>query len=120
MLEEINGRNVEESLPMLDEVDYETAVSHGCLSWAHGFMQNWAVGQTHWLGNVGLHLQKVDEKVVRCIAVVDHPFSFAALAMQKVTFKMANMKMEIDPYTIVIPYVESEGDSKDIPGLEVI
>ena len=109
MLEEINGRNVEESLPMLDEVDYETAVSHGCLSWAHGFMQNWAVGQTHWLGSVGLHLQKIDEKVVRCIAVVDHPFSFAALAMQKVTFKMANMKMEIDPYTIVIPYVESEG-----------
>ena len=40
--------------------------------------------------------------------------------MQKVTFKMANMKMEIDPYTIVIPYVESEGESKDIPGLEVI
>ena len=108
-------------LPELDEVDVKAALSHENLSWAHGFMNAYEVGQMQWLNSIGVHIQKVTENTVRCVAVIDHGFSFAGLMMMKMTFEAANIELELAPYTLVIPYipaVEVE-TSESAPGLEV-
>ena len=122
--QETAPREVPRDLPELDEVDVAAALSHENLSWAHGFMNAYRVGQTQWLGSIGVHIQKVTEDTVRCVAVVDHGFSFAGLMMLKMSFEAANIELELAPYTLVIPYIPvEEGDSDDgdgsAPGLEV-
>jgi len=122
--QETAPREVPRDLPELDEVDVTAALSHENLSWAHGFMNAYRVGQTQWLGSIGVHIQKVTEDTVRCVAVVDHGFSFAGLMMLKMSFEAANIELELAPYTLVIPYIPvKEGASDDgdgsAPGLEV-
>lgn len=108
-------------LPELEKDDYDFAISHEKLAWVHRFMQEHNSGQTTWLDNVGLHLQKVSNNVVRCIAVVDHPYCYVSLSMIKLSFETANIEIELAPYTLVIPYTpdENENSCEDVPGLEV-
>jgi hypothetical protein len=63
----------------------------------------------------------VTEDTVRCVAVVDHGFSFAGLMMLKMTFEAANIEIELAPYTLVIPYraVSDVESCESTPGLEV-
>ena len=119
--QETAPREVPRDLPELEEVDVATALSHQNLSWAHGFMNAYRVGQTQWLGSIGVHIQKVTEDTVRCVAVVDHGFSFAVLMMLKMSFEAANIELELAPYTLVIPYipVDDVESSESTPGLEV-
>ena len=119
--QETAPREVPRDLPELDEVDVISALSHENLSWAHGFMNAYRVGQTQWLGSIGVHIQKVTEDTVRCAAVVDHGFSFAGLMMLKMSFEAANIELELAPYTLVIPYipVDDVESSESAPGLEV-
>ena len=108
-------------LPELDEVDVEAALSHENLSWTHGFMSAHKVGQMQWLDSIGVQIQKVTDDTVRCVAVVDHGVSFAALMMMKMTFEAANIELELAPYTLVIPYipVSDVETCESAPGLEV-
>lgn len=119
--QETAPREVPKDLPELEEVDVVTALSHQSLSWAHGFMDDYKVGQTQWLSSIGVHIQKVTEDTVRCVAVVDHGFSFAGLMMLKMTFEAANIEIELAPYTLVIPYraVSDVETCESTPGLEV-
>ena len=119
--QETAPREVPRDLPELDEVDVTAALSHQNLSWAHGFMNAYRVGQTQWLGSIGVHIQKVTEDTVRCVAVVDHGFSFAGLMMLKMSFEAANIELELAPYTLVIPYipVDDVESSESATGLEV-
>tara|TARA_B000000475_G_scaffold187738_1_gene151506 strand:+ start:398 stop:835 length:438 start_codon:yes stop_codon:yes gene_type:complete len=119
--QETAPREVPRDLPELDEVDVAAALSHQNLSWAHGFMNEYRVGQTQWLGSIGVHIQKVTEDTVRCVAVVDHGFSFAGLMMLKMSFEAANIELELAPYTLVIPYipVDDVESSESATGLEV-
>ena len=119
--QETAPREVPRDLPELDEVDVIAALSHENLSWAHGFMNAYRVGQAQWLGSIGVHIQKVTEDTVRCVAVVDHGFSFAGLMMLKMSFEAANIELELAPYTLVIPYipVNDVESSESTPGLEV-
>jgi len=119
--QETAPREVPRDLPELDEVDVKAALSHENLSWAHGFMNAYRVGQTQWLGSIGVNIQKVTEDTVRCVAVVDHGFSFAGLMMLKMSFEAANIELELAPYTLVIPYipVDDVESSESATGLEV-
>ena len=119
--QETAPREVPRDLPELDEVDVTAALSHQNLSWAHGFMNEYRVGQTQWLSSIGVHIQKVTEDTVRCVAVVDHGFSFAGLMMLKMSFEAANIELELAPYTLVIPYipVDDVESSESATGLEV-
>ena len=47
--QETAPREVPRDLPELEEVDVATALSHQNLSWAHGFMDAYSVGETLWL-----------------------------------------------------------------------
>tara|TARA_B100001142_G_C13979300_1_gene518086 strand:+ start:218 stop:595 length:378 start_codon:yes stop_codon:yes gene_type:complete len=118
---EIIGKTVIERLPELSEVDANNAVGHTNLAWAHGFMKNHVDGQTHFTKSVGMHLQKVNDSIVRCIAIVDHPYCFDGLAMAKISFEKAGIEFQIDPFTVIIPYEPMEMEEVvDEPGLEVI
>ena len=105
---------VADRLPELNEVDANNAVSHQQLSWAHGFMDNHKDGQMHFIKDCGVHLQKVNEEAARCIAVVDHPYCFSSLAMAVLAFERAGVELQVDPYTVVIPYKpREEGDTEE-------
>ncbi len=112
--------NVADRLPELDEVDANNAVSHQQLSWAHGFMDDHKDGQMHYIKDCGVHLQKVTEEEARCISVVDHPYCFSSLAMVVLAFERAGIELQVDPYTVVIPYEpREEGDIEEDAGVEV-
>tara|TARA_B100000029_G_scaffold135270_2_gene129678 strand:+ start:2528 stop:2923 length:396 start_codon:yes stop_codon:yes gene_type:complete len=95
---------VVERIPDLNDADAENAVSHHQLSWTHGFMNSHKDGQTTYLESCGVHLQKVTESVARCVAVVDHPYCFGTLGMMMLSFERAGIEIQVDPYTVVIPY----------------
>lgn len=120
-IQETVTREVPRDLPELEEVDIQAALSHQNLSWVHGYMNDYKVGQTLWLNSIGVHIQKVNEGTVRCIAVVDHGYSFAGLMMMKMSFEAVNITFELTPYTLVIPYVpvNEVASSESGPGLEV-
>lgn len=120
-IQETVTREVPRDLPELEEVDIQAALSHQNLSWVHGYMNDYKAGQTLWLKSIGVHIQKVNEGTVRCIAVVDHGYSFAGLMMMKMSFEAANITFELAPYTLVIPYVPVNDveSSESTPGLEV-
>ena len=119
--QETVAREVPKDLPELEDVDIQAALSHQNLSWAHGFMNDYKAGQTLWLSSIGVHIQKVNENTVRCVAVVDHGYSFAGLMMMKMSFEAVNITFELPPYTLVIPYVPANdvASSENEPGLEV-
>jgi len=130
MKENMNERNNEQpttkvlpirkNFPELSDNEVEHAKSHNSLSWAHSFMIENKTGHTKWLGDVGVHLQKVDDDVVRCIGVVSHTWCFTALSMLNLTFETANIRLELEPYTLVIPYTPvEETPVEEEPGLEV-
>jgi hypothetical protein len=115
--------NVADRLPGLDEVDANNAVSHQQLSWAHGFMDNHKDGQMHHIKDCGVHLQRITEEAVRCVAIVNHPYCFTTLAMVVLAFERAGVEIQIDPYTVVIPYDPREEEPTEetgaTPGMEV-
>jgi len=111
---------VADRLPELNEEDANNAVSHQQLSWAHGFMENYNDGVTHFMKDVGVNLQKVTADTVRCVAVVDHPYCLSSLAMVALAFERAGIELQVDPYTVVIPYEpREEGATKEAAGVEV-
>ena len=111
---------VADRLPELNEEDANNAVSHQQLSWAHGFMKNYNDGVTHFMKDVGVQLQKVTEDTVRCVAVVDHPYCLSSLAMVVLAFERAGVELQVDPYTVVIPYEpREEEDTEEAAGVEV-
>jgi len=111
---------VADRLPELNEADANNAVSHQQLSWAHGFMDNHKDGQMHFIKDCGVHLQKVTVEEARCIAVVDHPYCFSTLAMVVLAFERAGIELQVDPYTVVIPYEpREEGDTEEALSMEV-
>ena len=112
--------NVAERLPELDEEGVSMALSHQQLAWCHGFMDNHKDGQMFYSESCGVHLQRVNENESRCVAIVDHSHCYAALAMMALSFEKAGIGLQVDPYTVVMPY--EPRDEKEVPhetGVEV-
>ena len=113
-------RPVADRLPNLDEDDENWALSHQQLSWCHGFMDNHNDGQTFYMKSRGIHLQRINEAGARCIAIVDHPYCYEALALLLRSFDRAGIALQVDPYTVAMPYEEPiEEEVVEEPGLEV-
>ena len=113
------NENVACKLPELDEEGVSMALSHQQLAWCHGFMDNHKDGQMFYSESCGVHLQRVNE-TARCVAVVDHSRCYAALAMMALSFEKAGIGLQVDPYTVVMPY--EPRDEKEVPhetGVEV-
>ena len=112
---------VADRLPPLDEEEMQWATSHHYRQYAHGFMADHKDGQATFFHKLGVNFQRVDETMVRCVSVVDHPFCFTRLASMKVTFESAGIEVQLDPYTVVIPYEEppEEEPQEEVVGVEV-
>ena len=117
----INEKPVAERLPNLDEEDVSVALSHQQLAWCHGFMDNYKDGQTFYMKSHGIHLQRVNETDARCIAIVDHPLCYEALAILWRSFERAGIVLQVDPYTVTIPHEpqEEEEAREEAAGVEV-
>ena len=116
--EMMNG--VSSRIPPISEERLEVASKHENLHWAHGWMAGHRDGLYHAFNEDGLTLQRVSEKAVRCIAVVDHSYCYATLGFMTAIFEAAGIEMQIDPYTVTIPYEPREEDETPTPiGVEV-
>ena len=116
--EMMNG--VSSRIPTISKERLEVASQHENLHWAHGWMAGHRDGLYHAFNEDGLTLQRVSEKAVRCIAVVDHSYCYATLGFLTAIFEAAGIEMQIDPYAVTVPYEPREEDETPTPiGVEV-
>jgi hypothetical protein len=119
-----SNASVADRLPIPDEQGIEAALTS--VGWAAGIVEALSEGAIHHMNDLGIDLQVVSKQIVRCIAVVDHPYCWETLALLLVTFEEAGINLEIDPYTVVRPYVpDSKADTPPeqevgVVGMEVV
>ena len=109
--------NVTERLPELDEEATSTALQN--VNWAAGFVGT-PPGAIY--NEMGVDLQVVATRTVRCLAVADHPYCYQTLAMMVLSFETAGVELEVEPYTIIrpLPPEEDRGEeTPEVPGVEV-
>ena len=63
----------------------------------------------YWFdGDTGLTIQKVDENTLRVIAVFDDATPYLCLAMLSLTCMELKIGIQMEPYTIIRPYIRRE------------
>ena len=63
----------------------------------------------YWFdGDTGLTIQKVDENTLRVIAIFDDPEPYLCLAMWSLTCMELKIGIQMEPYTIIRPYIRRE------------
>ena len=110
--------NVTERLPELDEEATSTALQN--VNWAAGFVGT-PPGAIY--NEMGVDLQVVATRTVRCLAVADHPYCYQTLAMMVLSFETAGVELEVEPYTIIRPLPPEEDRDEEEPegvGMEVV
>ena len=108
---------VNSRMPTLCEEDLAWVNDHERRRWAHGWMAGLVDGQVHWFGSDGIMMQKVNDTTIRIISVVDHEFSLRGVAFMRATFEAVDVDVQLDPYTVLMPYVEpAEAEQVDAPG----
>ena len=115
---------VNSRMPSLSEGDIAWAGEHTNRQWAHGMMAGLIGGQVHWFGSDGIMMQKVDDGTVRILSMIDHEWCFRQVAYMRATFEAVSVEVELDPYTVLMPYVEPTEEEQgeqpgDSPGMEV-
>ena len=115
---------VNSRLPSLSEEDLAWVGEHERRQWAHGWMAGLVDGQVHWFGSDGIMMQKVDDATIRIISVTDHEWCFRGVAFMRATFEAVDVEVQLDPYTVLMPYVEpAEAEQAELPsepsGVEV-
>ena len=115
---------VNSRIPSLSDEDLEWVREHERLQWAHGWMSALADGEAHSFSSDGILIQKVDNSTMRIISVTDHEWCFRGVAYMRATFEAVSVEVQLDPYTVLMPYDEtSEAEqvklSGESPGVEV-
>ena len=90
---------VADRLPELSEDDI--AVAQTNVAWAATY-GNAEQGRVYH-EDLGISLQPVTNGVVRCLSVGDHPHCYQVLAGMVYAFGLADVKLQLDPYTIPRP-----------------
>jgi hypothetical protein len=111
---------VSDRLPPLDEEENALGSNHHNRQFAHGFMGDQRDGEAHFFDKIGVNIQRVNKDKVRCVSVVDHPYCYRSLAFMRVTFEAAGIEVQLDPYTVVIPYEEPVEEEPVAVGMEVV
>ena len=63
----------------------------------------------YWFdGDTGLTIQKVDKNTLRVIALFDDPSPYLYLAMLSLTCIELGISIQMEPYTIIRPYIRRE------------
>ena len=102
---------VADRLPEL--TDDELAVAGTNVSWAAGYVG--AEQGRVYHEDLGISLQVVANRVVRCLSVGDHPYCYQVLAGMVYAFGLAGVKLQLDPYTIPRPAPPEEEEGRFDP-----
>ena len=102
---------VADRLPEL--TDDELAVAGTNVSWAAGYVG--AEQGRVYHEDLGISLQVVANRVVRCLSVGDHPYCYQVLAGMVYAFGLADVKLQLDPYTIPRPAPPEEEEGRFDP-----
>ena len=98
----------------------QLAVAKSRADWATWF---WGAeqGYIYTDESTGVTWQIVEEGKVRCIRIWDDDYCYENLAMMRATMQLVDLEVEIDPYTVVTPYVEpaKEEPLEEVAGMEV-
>jgi len=98
---------VADRLPFPTDEDLEIALSERNLDWCREFMESSSLGEILIIQG-GIRLQTISNETVRCIGIVDHPQSWDLLLKLYATFCALDVSMQLDPYAVIIPYIEPE------------
>ncbi len=96
-----------DQLPKLDASDLHVAATPADIDFMAEFMANHNVGRFNWFDRQGFTLQNAGSGVLRCIHLVDSEYAFRCLAMANETVKLAGGVLELAPYTVVRPMIDS-------------
>ena len=102
---------VADRLPEL--TDDELALAGTNVSWAAGYIGEEQGKVYH--EDLGISLQPVTNGVVRCLSVGDHPYCYQVLAGMVYAFGLADVKLQLDPYTIPRPAPPEEEEGRFDP-----
>ena len=100
---------VADRLPEL--TDDELALAGTNVSWAAGYIGEEQGKVYH--EDLGISLQVVANRVVRCLSVGDHPYCYQVLACMTHSFELAGVDFQLDPYTIPRPAPPEEEGRAD-------
>lgn len=99
---------VNSRIPSLSDEDLEWVREHERLQWAHGWMSALVDGQAHSFTSDGILIQKVDNSTMRIISVTDHEWCLRGVAFMRATFEAVDVEVQLDPYTVIVPYSEPD------------
>ena len=103
------------TLPDLSEEDMNYAKEPDQLEFIQGFMSTSSIGKYHWFGNMGFSLQYTGGGEFRCIFLVNHPEIEYCLALVNHSIEHVGGHIVLEPYTIVVPFVEPEEPVETAP-----
>ena len=116
-----NPTSITDRLPSLSEKETRIALLEDNLEWARQLLAS-LIGKVHQSN--GVYLQRVSESEVRCVGLVDHYHAWESLSSMKATLSAEGASMQMEPYTILIPYTEEEEESVDSheepTGMEIV
>ena len=102
---------VADRLPGLSEDDI--AVAQTNVAWAATY-GNAEQGKVYH-EDLGISLQVVANRVMRCLSVGDHPYCYQVLACMAHSFELAGVDLQLDPYTIPRPAPPEEEEGRFDP-----
>ena len=120
-LTEKETKTVAERIPELSAKQKSLAALRENADWANWF---WTapVGYLHDDRDRGVTWLVAGKGRVRCIRVWDWAYCYEALAIMTASMRLVDLKVEIDPFAVVVPY--DPGPSKvapaEVDGQEVV
>ena len=94
-----------DDLPVLCIDDITSSLDRSNTEFILDFMKTENIGRYLYLEQLGATIQNVGGQVVRCLTVSGDEMALIGLAMLQCTVRKVRGKLELAPYTVVIPYV---------------
>lgn len=94
-----------DELPVLCSADIISSLREGNKEFIVGLMRVDYIGRYDYHRDLGVTLQYVGGKVIRCISVSNYDESLIILAMIECTIKALGGRLELAPYTVLVPSI---------------
>ena len=103
-----------DDLPVLCIDDITSSLDRSNTEFILDFMKTENLGRYLYLEHLGATIQNVGRKVIRCLTVDGDEMALVGLAMLQCTVREVRGKLELAPYTVVIPYVTRDQEVENL------
>lgn len=103
-----------DDLPVLCIDDITSSLDRSNTEFILDFMKTENLGRYMYLEHLGATIQNVGRKVIRCLTVDGDEMALVGLAMLQCTVREVSGKLELAPYTVVIPYVARDQEVENL------